>query len=310
MTARSTVTKLLSTFLITLLFGCVAHARDIADQGDGLRIEGQPARVIVLEYSFLDAVVLAGISPVGIADDQRKERILPVIRQQLKAYTSVGLRGQPSIETIASLKPDLIIADKTRHQAIYAELQKIAPTLLLRSYGAEYPQLLKDARIIGAALDKEAEVNAALVLHQQHMDDYSQRLSNYAKINLMNQQLLFAVTSQRTMTMHGTQAFASGVIRRLGLQNTAPVNDQRAYIQIGFEQLLKMNPNWLIIGDYSAEEGGSELLKRWQKHPLWQQLSAIKSSQLLTADPLVWSLRRGIYGAERIATDLTTALTQ
>lgn len=310
MKAGPTIRKRFITLLITLLCISATHARDIKDQGDGLRIEGQPGRVVVLEYSFLDAVVLAGISPVGIADDQRKERILPVIRKQLSSYTSVGLRGQPSIETIARLKPDLIIADKTRHQSIYSELQQIAPTLLLRSYGAEYPQLLKDARIIAAALDKDTEVEAALTLHQQHMNAYSQRLSNQATPTDKDKQLLFAVTSQRTMTMHGSKAFASGVMKRLGLQNAAPLNDQRAYIQIGFEQLLEMNPNWLIIGDYSAEEGGSELLRRWQKHPLWQQLSAVKSKQLLTADPLAWSLGRGIYGAERIAADLTAALTQ
>ncbi|MBN3561150.1 Fe(3+) dicitrate ABC transporter substrate-binding protein [Aliamphritea spongicola] len=295
---------------VCTLLSLYSSARTVTDQGDGLNIEGIPQRIVVLEYSFLDAVVLAGISPTGIADDQRPERILPEIRQQLEDYTSVGLRGQPDLETIASLKPDLIIADKYRHEAIYKELKKIAPTLLLRSYGAEYSDLLEDTVTIGAALGKPEEINRALALHNQRMDALSKQITEGAGDGINNQSLLFAVTNHRAMTLHGSKAFASGVMRRLGLQHATPVNDERAYIQIGFEQLLEMNPQWLIIGDYSEAQGGSDILNRWQQHPLWQHLNAIKSDHQVRVDPKVWALGRGVMGAERIAADLSKALKQ
>ncbi|TBR41599.1 Fe(3+)-dicitrate ABC transporter substrate-binding protein FecB [Marinomonas agarivorans] len=292
---------------LCLLFSINGFARIIVDQGDGLTIEGQPKRVVVLEYSFLDAAVLVGINPIGIADDKKPERILPKIKALLSDYTSVGLRGQPDLETIASLKPDLIIADSYRHEAIYDELKNIAPTLLLRSYGAEYSQLLDDARVIGAALGKPAEMAQALEQHNQYMADFTQRMKN-ASGNIPEQSILFAVTNHRVMTMHGSKAFASGVIRRLGLQYIAPVNDERAYIQVGLEQLLDMNPAWMIIGDYSADEGGSDILNRWRQHPLWQRLHAVKAGHHVAVDPKAWSLARGVFGAERIADDLSKAL--
>lgn len=295
---------------LCLLLAFNSYARTIADQGDGLSIEGKPERIVVLEFSFLDAVVLAGVSPVGIADDQQAERIVPDIRRQLDDYTSVGLRGQPDLETIISLKPDLIIADKYRHAAIYAELKKIAPTLLLRSYAAEYDQLLEDASIIGAALGRQTNIHLALNRHAERMDAFSEQIRVNGSENIAEQSLLFAVTNHRSMTLHGSAAFASGVMRRLGLRPATAVNDERAYIQIGFEQLLEMDPAWMIIADYSANEGGSELLKRWQQHPLWQHLSAVKAGHQVRVDPRVWALGRGITGAEHIASDLSKALTQ
>lgn len=300
-----------AAWLLSICLAVNVHARSISDQGDGLTISGQPQRVVVLEYSFLDAVVLAGVSPVGIADDQRNYRILPEIRQRLDAYQSVGLRGQPNVEMIASLRPDLIIADKYRHQAIYDELQQIAPTLLLISYGAEYPQLLEDARTIGAALGRPQRMQQALERHRRQMDRYASQLDRQFKSTLNNKpRLLFAVTNQRTVTIHASRAFASGVMQRLGLSTALPVNDQRAYIPVSFEQLAGMNPDWLFIGDYAARQGGSDILKRWQQYPLWPVLDAVKQQRVVQVDPVKWSLNRGIFGAEQIARELTGVFSQ
>ncbi len=256
-----------------------------------------PQRVVVLEYSFLDAVVAAGVSPVGIADDKKPGRILPAIRRQLGDYQSVGLRGQPDLETIASLKPDLIIADTRRHQGIYTALQNIAPTLLLLSYGAEYQALLDDARVIGKALGRTAQMDAQLAAHQQRMSQFATRLRS-------DEQLLFAVVSARGMAVHGRPAFASGVLHRLGLSIALPAGSQQPYVRVSLEQLAAMNPDWLFIGDYNAAQGGADILRRWQQHPLWPFLKLSRKQQLLNVDPNSWSLARGIYGAEQIAQDL------
>lgn len=256
-----------------------------------------PRRVVVLEYSFLDAVVAVGVSPVGIADDKKPYRILPAIRRQLGDYHSVGLRGQPDLEAIASLQPDLIIADSHRHQAIYDALQNIAPTLLLLSYGAEYSALLKDARVIGKALGREAQMVRQLAAHDQRMSQFATQLRS-------DEKLLFAVVSERGMAVHGRPAFASGVLHRLGLSIALPAASQQPYVRVSLEQLAAMNPDWLFIGDYNAARGGADILRRWQQHPLWPYLSLSRKQQLVNVDPNSWSLARGIFGAEQIAADL------
>ncbi|WP_157834616.1 ABC transporter substrate-binding protein [Oceanospirillum beijerinckii] len=288
--------------------------RRVPDKGDGLVIQGTPRRVVVLEYSFLDAVVLAGITPVGIADDQKPQRILSQLKQQMGDYQSVGLRGQPNLETIASLKPDLIIADQRRHSGIYRELQGIAPTLLLLSYGAEYNDLLNDAVLIGQALGKQSYVEQRLQQHETAMDRFrvqlkSAQLENAQLKSTQGQQaqaerFLFATASERGVAVHASKAFATGVIHRLGLQTAIPQGDNSAYMRVSFEQMAGMNPDWLLVGDYNRAQGGAEALKRWQAHPLWPMLNMVKKQQLKLVDPKVWSLSRGIFAAEQIAEDL------
>ena len=110
-----------------------ARAVTIHDDHGELTIDTPPARIVALEYSFVDALANVDISPVGIADDGEPDRIQEPMRSLIRPWTSVGTRSQPSMEVIAGLKPDLIIADTSRHRAVYDQLRKIAPVLLLNS---------------------------------------------------------------------------------------------------------------------------------------------------------------------------------
>ena len=98
-----------------------ARAVTIHDDQGELTIDTPPARIVALEYSFVDALANVGISPVGIADDGQPDRIQEPMRSLIKPWTSVGTRSQPSMEVIAGLKPDLIIADTSRHRAVYGQ---------------------------------------------------------------------------------------------------------------------------------------------------------------------------------------------
>ncbi len=55
------------------------------------------------------------VKPVVLVDDGKKKRIIKTIRKNWD-YTSVGTRKQPNLEEISKLKPDLIIADSSRHE--------------------------------------------------------------------------------------------------------------------------------------------------------------------------------------------------
>ena len=74
---------------------------------------------------FCGCFAQVGVSPVGVVDDNKVDRILPQVREKIAAWQSVGTRSQPSLEVIASLKPDLIIADPSRHTAVFEELKKL-----------------------------------------------------------------------------------------------------------------------------------------------------------------------------------------
>ena len=84
-------------------------------------------------------------------------------------WTSVGTRKSPSLEVIASLSPDLIIADTSRHEAIYGSLSEIAPTIVFDSLTGTYEVALEAARTIAHAVGKDAEMEARLA--RTHHED-------------------------------------------------------------------------------------------------------------------------------------------
>jgi iron complex transport system substrate-binding protein len=288
--------KLAVFSLIT--FGSFANdTRTVNDEKGIFTITGTPQRVIALEYSFVDALASVGVSPVGVADDKDVNRILKKVGDQVKPWTSVGMRPQPSLEVISQLKPDLIIADVQRHSPAYDDLAKIAPTLLLKSRGENYQENLESAMKIGIVLNKEHAMKTRIQQHKALMAKYKTQLASADTIQ-------FAVATEKGMWFHGPKSYAGSVLTTLGIQSPIPNETHRAYVEVSLEQLLKTNPDWLLIGPYSD----TTIADTWKKSPLFTLLNAQKQQHVIFVSPQVWSFNRGMNAAEQIAQDLSKLL--
>jgi iron complex transport system substrate-binding protein len=274
-------------------FSSTAMTRVVEDEQGQFEIATTPQRVVVLEFSFVDALAAVDVSPIGVADDNDASRVIPAVRDLVEPWQSVGMRSQPSLEAIAILKPDLIIADAERHRTIYQDLQQIAPTLLLKSRGETYHENLESARKVGVALNKQAEMELRLQLHRQSMAAYKQQLS-------LKQTIQFAVVSDKGMWLHSPVSYAGGVLTALGIASPITQPSEQAYLPTSFELLLKTNPDWLLIGAYSHPN----VVDDWQSNPLFKLLTSAKKQRIIEVSPELWSLNRGMLAAEQMAINL------
>ncbi|WP_394181717.1 Fe(3+) dicitrate ABC transporter substrate-binding protein [Marinomonas posidonica] len=286
---------ILSTYFILVSF--TATAVTVEDSKGLFTLDYQPKRIVVLEFSFADALAAVGVSPVGIADDKEADRVLKEVRDVIGSWTSVGTRSQPSMEVIASLKPDLIIADISRHEAVYADLQKIAPTLILPSRRETYEDSLKAAAIIGKVIGKDQAMQARLQQHRKAMAQYAQQLPK-------NIEVQFGVARDDALFLHTKDSYAGGVIHALGLTNAESGRDDIAYRQTGLEQLVAINPEYLIIGNYVTPS----IIDKWRNEPLFSVLQAARQNHIYQVNPNIWSRCRGIMAAERMSQDLVDIL--
>lgn len=290
----------LSTLILCFFFSAPAFSstqngihNSVEDSKGTFSLDYIPKRIVVLELSFVDALAAVGVSPVGIADDKDPERILKEIRDEIGDWTSVGTRSQPSLETIASLKPDLIIADISRHEGVYADLQKIAPTLILPSRRANYEENLHATAIIGKAIGKDNEMQARLKLHAQRMADFAKQLPEGKEVQ-------FGVARDDALFLHTADSYAGGVIRALGLKNANTGRSDDAYRQTSLEQFLAVNPDYFIVGNYVTPS----IIDKWKNEPLWSVLKAAKNKHIYSVNPNTWSRCRGIISAETMGQDL------
>ena len=126
-----------------------------------VKIPSKPKRVVVLDTGELDDVTLLGIDPVGAVPPHFKtEGGFPTyLKGELGGTQDVGPLLEPNLEKIASLKPDLILSSKVRHEKIYDKLSAIAPTVFTETTGGVWKQNLS---VHAQALGLESEAAAAL----------------------------------------------------------------------------------------------------------------------------------------------------
>lgn len=278
-------------------FSGLAKTRVIQDEQGQFEIDTTPQRIVVLEFSFVDALAAVDVSPIGVADDNDATRVIPAVRELVEPWQSVGMRSQPSLEAIAVLKPDLIIADAERHRSVYQDLQRIAPTLLLKSRGETYQENLESALKIGVALDKQSDMEQRIQKHHQVMLEFKSHFS-------LKQTVQFAVVSDKGMWLHSPISYAGGVLTTLGIASPIEELTEKAYLPTSFELLLKTNPDWLLLGAYSHPN----VINDWEKNPLFNLMTSVKNKQVVEVSPALWSLNRGMLAAEQMAKNLEKIL--
>lgn len=256
-------------------------------------MRGTPRRVVVLEYSFVDAALAVGVRPVGVADDNNKSRILPQYRRKLGDYTSVGTRGTPNLETISSLNPDLIIADADRHAGIHRQLERIAPTIVLDSLRQAYRPNLHSAVVIGQALNKCGAMIKRLQRHRANIRKVARVIPDNER-----RTVLFAVDASTVFNMHNSRAYTGSLLQDLGLRQRV---QQRIggdpYQELTLETLFTLNPDIMIL----ARSGKNTMSDKWRDSPIWQQLKAVRNNMVFEVDQNLWSRWRGISAGEVMA---------
>ncbi len=223
----------------------------VKDENGTVKVPKDAKRIVVLEYSFADALAALDVKPVGIADDGKKKNVsLNQLEKKIGDYTSVGTRKQPNLEEISKLKPDLIIADSSRHKGINKELNKIAPTLSLKSFDGDYKQNINSFKTIAKALNKEKEGEKRLAEHDKLINKYKDEI----KFD-RNQKVLPAVVAKAGLLAHPNYSYVGQFLNELGFKNALSDDVTKGlskylkgpYLQLDTEHLADLNPERMII---------------------------------------------------------------
>lgn len=310
---------LMLVLALTVVAACGNNSKDSSKESDSkssedtiavkneagtTKVKEDAKRVVALEYSFVDALAALDVKPVGVADDNKKDRIIKPIREKIGDYESVGTRKQPNLEVISKEKPDLIIADAQRHKGIYKELNKIAPTILLPSFDGDYKENLESFKTIAKALNKEKEGQKRLDEHKKKMDEYSKDIT-------LNKDLaaLPAVLTKTDIMAHSDKSYVGQVFNELGFKEALnkdvskdlPKYLEGPYLKMTTEQVAKVNPKQMFI---MIDEKDKPLLKKQENDKVWQTIDAVKNKRVYTVNRSTWSRSRGLISSEEIAKEL------
>ncbi|MEU1079529.1 iron-siderophore ABC transporter substrate-binding protein [Streptomyces sp. NPDC005908] len=281
--------------------------------GAKVELDGPAKKVVGTEWNVVEHLISLGVEPVGVADVKGYKTWDSAVPLTNDAK-DIGTRGEPSVDTIAALDPDLIVATTDLQPNAVKQLRKIAPVLQVKSADASDPvgRMLENVDLIAKATGTTEQ---AATLEK----NFDAKLAEGAKAldaaGLKGARIAFAdgyvASNQVSLRPYTSGSLIGGVNERLGLKNAWKVEGDPAYGlgSTDVEGLAGLGQaQFVYIGneqDASSDPFGKELAK----NSVWTSLPFVKSGDVHRLDDGIWMFG-GTGSMERYVDSLVAALTK
>lgn len=263
-------------------------------------LEETPENIAVLELSFLDSLYNLDIDPIAIADDNDPTKVSDVTEGELVDYTSVGKRMEPSLEELSMMDLDLIIADVSRHSEIYEDLNKIAPTIVLKSIDSSYEEYKENFETIAKAVGKENEATEKV----EEIKEFLSEVSKLSQEVVEGKTVLTVSPKNDAYTAHTSSSFVGQVLEKAGFVNA--VQSEEVEQSLSLEQLVEINPDIII---YMRDDKDKTIYSQWKDTELYNSLDAVKNDQVFTTVARgPWTQYRGFISVKTIVNEVESWL--
>jgi iron complex transport system substrate-binding protein len=257
---------LLSIVLALAASPCFA-SRTLQDEvGRTVTVPDHPHRIISLTPSVADALYALGAESdvVGVSDYTKYP---PQARQK----PSIGQPLNPSLETIVSLHPDLVIASADLAPQNLKGFERIGiPVFLVKPIGIEgiYSSLLD----MGKALNREAASEELVFRLSSRVEAVRARVRGKQRVRVF--MLLWA---DPILTV-GKAAFITDLIAAAG-GDSITGNLPHEYPKISFETVVAMAPESLVL-----VRASSMSVENLAQRAGWDSLPAIRNRSVYYVD--------------------------
>lgn len=280
-----------------------SEARVIEHAMGKTEIKGTPKRIVTLYQGATDAAVALGVKPVGAVESWTEQPFYKYLRNDLKDTQLVGVETQPNLEEIAKLKPDLIIASKLRHEKVYDQLSKIAPTV---THETVY-KFKETVGLMGESLNKEKEADKLLTDWDARVADFKEKASDK-----LGKEWPVEVSVLNFRTDHARiyiTGFAGDILNELGFvrpeaQQKAAEKGEILQQLTTKESIPAMDADVLFIFNADGHDADAKAIektyKEWTDHPLWKGLKAVKNDQTYIVDEVAWNMGGGYLAANNM----------
>jgi len=261
-------------------------------------IPTNPQRVVILSNEGTEALLALGVKPVGAVKSWTGDPWYDHIKGQMEGVTNVGEEGQPNLETIISLKPDLIIGIKMRHEEIYDELSAIAPTIFAETLRGDWQENFK---MYADALGKTAEGEKVLSDWNARVADLSGKLGD--KLSTKVSIVRFMAGDTR---IYWKDTFSGVILKQIGLARPeAQDKDDFAARGVTKERIEEMDGDIMFYFSYETGDGGATAVEEdWVNDPLWQTLDVVKAGKAYKVSDTIWNTAGGVLAANLMLDDL------
>lgn len=261
------VVRILTLFTLLAATPCFG-LRLIRDElGRNVRVPDHPRRVICLAPGVTDTVFALGGGDDVVAITDFTKYPSAALKKP-----SVGTPMHPSLETILSLHPDLVIGMQTgRPLEANTQIEKLGiPVFLIQPHGLE--GVLHSIASTGDAIDRKPQAAALVAALQARIDAVRARTHTLPRTSVF-----MPIWYDPIITI-GRHAFITEIIEAAGGRSITD-DMPTEWPQMSLEALIARAPEALLL-----ERGGRTTFESLKDRPGWGSLPAIQAHKVFYVD--------------------------
>ena len=224
---------------------------------------GQPQRIVTIGPNLLELLLALDVQPVGHAEyfplaastfDQPAQQIPYLGRRVTGKPKNVGTAHEPSIEAIAALQPDLILADSLKNKDEYELLSQIAPTLLFNYSDAER-NWQHGLQAIALPLNRTEQAENIIAQTNQHFVTVRAEMQPTAA-RYPNVLILLSEQIEQSIEIETPSSACGSLVEDLGFQVIVPEaleDTEQTSVTLSLEALPQLDPDWVMIEGYNSD---------------------------------------------------------
>lgn len=266
-----------------------------------------PVKVAAMDSSFIDAT-LALETPVAAYTEYRSRGEGPpsyltdADKRFLVGSQDVGTQAAPDVEKLYGVAPDLIVSAKVRHERIYDQFSRVAPTIFSQTTG---PTWKENIRLLARALGKEQLAEQKIGAYERRArsvgDQIRAKLGRTPTVSLVR-----FTAGEPTVRLYSSASFGGIVMADAGMARPPgqPDEKQKIATNVSQEQISQLDADHLFISTFSdpnSQEGNARAA--FEANPLWGTLKGQRSN----VDDAAWFTSVSLQGADKMLDDLATA---
>lgn len=252
-----------------------------------------PKRIVILDNLYGEILDPLDITPVGATTGQAdSQEFSTLFKKQYKdaKVISVGWQGNPDLDKIAELKPDLILMTGEQED-LYDKLSEIAPTVGYQINTDENWDYHETSLKVAEIFDKRDEMKKDL----DRVDAREAVFAENVKAKFGDQKLMYLRVTDNDIRYYAYGHFGY-LYDTYHFNRAETFNPDDMFQVIDPDKLKDINPDLLIV-----QADSQELLDNKLKNsPVWTSLKAVQNNKVIYADYSTYMLGFGIVSQEAI----------
>ncbi|MFV2103405.1 ABC transporter substrate-binding protein [Micromonospora sp. LOL_024] len=272
-------------------------------RGKEVKLDAPATKVVGLEWGEVEMLVSLGVMPVGVADPEGYATWVTAAKLDA-SVKDVGTRGEPSVDSIVALEPDLVVMEDDRGANLITQLEKYVPVVVAKGSDASdnLGRMRADLKMIATAVGKTAQADQLLADFDAALADGKKKIADAGAAGKP-----FAIAdgwkegSTVSIRMFGQGAQVSQIGIQLGLTNAWKGQTDPAW---GLGQTDVEGMTVLKSPDlhffYNASDGTDVFADGLNSNAIWKSLPFVQQGNLHRLPDGMWTFGGPLSGKQYI----------